>query len=396
MRYESLALHTVGAVNHLPYIRSPDNFPDYVPKDLWADWIESYAKLLRLNLWPMTEVVRGEFDEVRGEWSVELKLADGSARIMRPKHIVLATGGIGLTPKPFKFPGIERFQGKIVHSKYFKSGADFAGKRVLVVGSGTSSFDICLDLARKGAYPTMFQRSEVSVVPLEEGVRYNRDYLPGGVPAETADVRRAATAIYPILIKLLQAETVNCNRRNAEMHAGLRRAGLWLGDGPDKTGWLMKLFRWFKGFHLDMGAVAEIINGNIKIQQAAAVECFVADGLKLKSGAILKFDDVICATGFVNSNENVVEVFGKDVGHRVGSCQGLDDMGEPVGLAKPLGQRQFWQLYGGINDCRRLSRSLALQIIAQLKGIVPPLERQPDNTVKPVERVTKPARVQSA
>ena len=391
MRYEALALHTVGAVNNLPYIRSPEIFPDYLPKDLWADWLECYAKMMRLNLWLKTEVIKGSFDDERGAYAIELKLADGSTRTMHPKHIVLATGGIGLSPKPLKAPDIEEFKGPIVHSKHYRSGADFTGKKVLVVGSGTSAFDICYDLYLKGAYPTMLQRSETSVVPLREGVYYNRDYLPGGPSVETADLRRAATAVYPVMIELLKAATRDCNERNAKLFADLRGAGLWLGDGRDGTGWLGKLFRTFKGFHLDMGVLQEIIDGNVKIQQASSVDRFVANGLKLNDGSILELDVVIAATGFVNSNEDVVEMFGEEIAQRVGACSGLDETGEPVGLAKPTGQPQFWQLYGGVNDCRRLSRHLALQIIAQLRNVVPPLVRQADGTVKPVERAKETA-----
>ena len=391
MRYEALALHTVGAVNNLPYIRSPEIFPDYLPKDLWADWLECYAKMMRLNLWLKTEVIKGSFDDERGAYAIELKLADGSTRTMHPKHIVLATGGIGLSPKPLRAPDIEEFKGPIVHSKHYRSGADFTGKKVLVVGSGTSAFDICYDLYLKGAYPTMLQRSETSVVPLREGVYYNRDYLPGGPSVETADLRRAATAVYPVMIELLKAATRDCNERNAKLFADLRGAGLWLGDGRDGTGWLGKLFRTFKGFHLDMGVLQEIIDGNVKIQQASSVDRFVANGLKLNDGSILELDVVIAATGFVNSNEDVVEMFGEEIAQRVGACSGLDETGEPVGLAKPTGQLQFWQLYGGVNDCRRLSRHLALQIIAQLRNVVPPLVRQADGTVKPVERAKETA-----
>lgn len=386
-RYESLALHTVGAVNQLPYIRTPDIFPDYLPKDLWADWIEAYAKMMRLNVWLQTEVVKGEFDDARESYIVQLKLADGSLRTMRPKHIVLATGGIGLNPKPFAFPGAQDFKGPITHSKHYKSGAEFAGKKVLVVGCGTSAFDMSYDLSLKGAQTTLLQRSETSVVPLEEGVRYNRDYLPGGLSQDTADVRRAANAVYPVIVEVLKLETKACNERNAKLYADLRRAGLWLGDGPDGTGWLGKLFRTFKGFHLDMGVLQEIVDGNVKIQQAAEVERFVENGLKLKSGDVLPFDVVVTATGFTNSNEDVLEIFGKKIAERVGPCSGLDQTGEPIGLAKPLGQPQFWQLYGGINDCRRLSRHLALQIIAQLRGIVPALVRQSDGSLKAASRV---------
>jgi cation diffusion facilitator CzcD-associated flavoprotein CzcO len=391
-RYETLALHTIGAVNQLPYIQSPGTFPDFIAKDVWADWIEAYAKLMQLNIWMETELVSGTFHESRGEWEVDLRRGDGSTRTMRPKHLVLATGGIGMTPRPFVYKGSESFKGKLIHSKYYSTGAAFKGQRVLVVGCGTSAFDMCLDLSLNGAQPTMFQRSESSVVPLEEGVRYNVDYLPGGkFDVETADLRRGVGAIYPLLIRILQNETRACNERNAEMYAALRKAGLWLGDGPDGTGFLGKLFRTFKGFHYDMGVVEEILNGNVKIQQAAEVDSFVENGIRLKNGVVVQFDAVIAATGFQNSNEDVVQIFGSDIAARVGRCSGLDESGEPVGLAKPLGQRQFWQLYGGVNDCRRLSRHLALQIIAQLRGIVAPLERQADGTVKPLENTRKVA-----
>jgi len=383
-RYESLALHTIGATNQMPYIRSPEIFPDYIPKDVWADWIEAYAKLMQLNMWMKTEVASGRFDESKGEWAIELKLADGSTRTMRPKHIVLATGGIGLNPIPFKFAGLDNFKGTVVHSKYYKTGADFAGQTVLVAGCGTSAFDMCYDLHLKGARPIMLQRSETSVVPLEEGVRYNRDYLPGAdrMDQETADLRRGVGAIFPLMIEILKQETRACNERNAQLYADLRKAGLWLGDGTDGTGWLGKLFKTFKGFHLDMGVLKHIVAGDVKIQQAAEVECFVEHGIRLKDGTVIDIDAVVAATGFQNANENVAELFGDEIAAKVGPCAGLDEAGEPIGLAKPLAQRQFWQLYGGVNDCRRLSRHIAFQIIAQLRGIVPPLERQEDGSVR--------------
>jgi hypothetical protein len=390
-RYESLALHTVGAVNNLPYLRSPDVFPDYVPKELWADWLESYAKLMRLNYWSQTEVEKADFDEEGGVWKAQLRLADGSMRIIRPRHIVLATGGIGARPREVRYPGLEDFAGQKLHSKYFRTGKDFAGKRVIVIGSATSAFDICLDLHRNGAFPTMAQRSGVSVVPLEEGVRYNQDYLPGRLDMESADLKRASSAIYPLMIEGLQRVTVDYNQRLGRIFAGLRAKGLVIDDGPDNTGWLMKLFRWFKGFYINMGCVEAILDDHVKILQVTDIDRFLPEGVKLTDGSVREFDAVVFAVGFMNSNEDVVEIFGNDVAEKVGPCTGLDETGEPIGLMKPLRHRQIWQMYGGLNDCRRLSRSLALQIIAQLKGYVPPLERQPDNCVRPVDRAVEPA-----
>jgi hypothetical protein len=208
---------------------------------------------------------------------------------------------------------------------------------------------------------------------------------------ESADLKRASSAIYPLMIDGLQRVTVQYNQRLGRIFAALRAKGLVIDDGPDNTGWLMKLFRWFKGFYINMGCVEAILDDHVKILQVTDIDRFLPEGVKLKDGSVREFDAVVFAVGFMNSNEDVVEIFGNDVAEKVGPCTGLDESGEPIGLMKPLRHRQIWQMYGGLNDCRRLSRSLALQIIAQLKGYVPPLERQPDNFVRPVKRAAEPA-----
>lgn len=381
-RYESLALHTISAINQLPYLSTPESFSDYSPKDQWADWMDSYARLMQLNYWSRTSVRRGRFDGASRRWAIDLDLAGGTTRTMRPRHVVLATGGIGLTPAPFDFPGLADFAGPVTHSKHFRSGKPFAGQRVLVVGSATSAFDVCLDVARAGGMPVLAQRSPTTVIPLVEGVRYMGDYLPGrGIDRDTADLRRGAGLIYPLMIRNLQRETIGCNERNAALYADLERAGLRLDDGPDHTGWLMKLHRAFKGFYIDMGCAQAIIDGTVRVVQTHDMVRFVPQGVEMRGGAVEPFDAVIAAVGFRNANEDIVQMFGPEIAAKVGPRVGIDAIGEPLGQAKPLHHPQVWQMYGSLNDMRRLSRTLAQQIIAELRGIVPPLERQDDGSV---------------
>ncbi len=54
-RYKSLCLHDPVWYDHLPYIKFPDNWPVFAPKDKIADWLESYAKVMELNYWSNTE-----------------------------------------------------------------------------------------------------------------------------------------------------------------------------------------------------------------------------------------------------------------------------------------------------------------------------------------------------
>ncbi|MGO7983469.1 cyclohexanone monooxygenase, partial [Rhizobium johnstonii] len=57
---------------------------------------------------------------------------------LKPKYLVLSTGGSG-TPSIPDLPGLRDFAGPVLHSHDFRSGADFPGQNVLVVGTGTSA-----------------------------------------------------------------------------------------------------------------------------------------------------------------------------------------------------------------------------------------------------------------
>ena len=381
-RYESLALHTVGATNQLPYIRTPEIFPDYIPKDRWADWIESYVKAMGLNYWSSTELLRSRFDETTGRWNCEVRCVNGTILTLRPIHVVLAFGAVGSQPLIPNLPGLDNFKGTVIHSKYFKTGRDFTGKQVLVVGTSTSAHDIAFDLYNKGAQVTMSQRGPAIITRLVEGVEHNGNYVRGEMSVDEADQRRGANGIRPLRDRYLQLVTEKNRPHNAALNEKLEKAGLKLWEGPDNTGWLGRLAREFKGFYINMGCADVIATGGIKIVQAADIECFVTNGARMKDGSLREIDAIVLATGFLNQNSELIGVFGKEIVERIGPCAGFDNSGEQHGNAKPLCHQQIWQVYGGINDVRRLSKILGLQIAAQLAGKVPPLERQADGLLK--------------
>src|SRR5262249_18819606 len=85
--------------------------------------------------------------------------------------VVVATG---YTRAPFRpsWPGLESYQGRVLHSSEYRNGDAWRGKDVLVVGFGNSGGEIAIDLAERGARPTLSVRSAVNIVP--------RDFL--GIP----------------------------------------------------------------------------------------------------------------------------------------------------------------------------------------------------------------------
>lgn len=380
-RYESLALHTPTWMNDLPYVPLPADWPMFLPKDRWADWLDCYATLMDLNFWGSTEALSASFDEAARRWDVSLRLADGSRRTMHPKHVVLAVGGAGATPMVPDLPGLNEFEGEVLHSSTFRSGATYRGKRVMVVGASTTGHDICLDLYHNGAVPTMAQRGPSCVVNIEEVVKFSADY--GRVPVDEADQLRSSMNL-PMMIARARAYTSASEVSHAELHSGLRKAGQRLTIGDDETGWTMKLFRDVKGYYLNVGASEAIAEGKIGMLDFHRVERFVPQGVLLTDGSVEPFDAVVLCTGFHDLSEDIAALFGADVAKKVGRCIGVAEDGEYRTMSRPTGQPHLWLINGGIVDSRKSSDILALQIIAQMEGLVPSLVRQPDGGVKPL------------
>lgn len=380
-RYESLALHTPTWMNDLPYLGLPSDWPMFLPKDRWADWLDCYATLMNLNYWGSTEVRSASFDEKARTWEVSLRLADGSTRTMRPKHVVLAIGGAGATPKIPDLPGLDTFAGEVLHSYDFKSGSAFRGKRVLVVGTSTTGHDICLDLHHNGASPTMAQRGPACVVNIDEVVKFSADY--GRVSVDEADQLRSSMTL-PLMVQRAQAYTRSSEKTHAELHAGLRKAGQKLTIGDDETGWTMKLFRDVKGYYLNVGASEAIVAGDIAVLDFEQIDSFVAQGVRCVDGSVVNFDAVVLCTGYLDLREDVAALFGREVADKIGHCIGVADDGEYRTMSRPMAQPHLWMINGGIVDARKSSDILALQVIAQIQGLVPTLVRQPDGSVKPL------------
>jgi FAD binding domain len=63
LRYHGLKLHNKTPVNHLRYLPFPRSFPDYIPKDQIANWLESYVDIMEVNFWTQTTFEGAAYDE---------------------------------------------------------------------------------------------------------------------------------------------------------------------------------------------------------------------------------------------------------------------------------------------------------------------------------------------
>ena len=365
-RYHSLTLHNEVHVNHLPLMPFPPTFPVFIPKDKLASWFESYVEALDLNYWSGTELVSARYDEAAQRWTAVLRRSDGAERRLHPRHVVFATGVSAIPIRP-RIPGLDAFKGTVLHSGAYTTGAEWKGRKTIVVGTGNSGHDVAQDLCASGADVTIVQRSPTYVVSIREAQKVYAIYTEG-LPFADCDLLAAASP-YAVMRKAYQLSTAEMRNVDRDLLAGLEKRGFRLTFGEDDTGFQMMYLRRGGGYYFNVGCSDMIVDGRIKLLQYDAIETFEAGGARLKDGALREAELVVVATGYENQQETVRRTMGDAVADRIGTVWGFDAGGELANMWRPTAQPGLWFTAGSLAQCRIYSRYLALQIKAREEGL---------------------------
>lgn len=393
-RYRTLCLHDPVWYDHMPYIRFPENWPVFTPKDKMGDWLEMYTRVMELDYWSATECKGATYDEAAGRWQVEVEYGpDGQreTRTLRPWQLVLATGIQGMPQVP-EIPGAEDFAGQLHHSSAHPGGEGYAGKRCIVLGANNSAHDIAADLWENGADVTMIQRSSTHIVKsgsfcdLSLAALYSQEAAEQGLDVDKADMMFAATpfAVMPQVVGDMGAQL---RERDADFYERLEATGFMLDFGDDNTGLLMKALRRGGGYYIDVGASELIINGDIKLCPNVNIGRIKPDSVVLTDGSELPADVIILATGYGSMNEFTAELISPEVADKVGRIWGLGSdtpkdpgpwEGELRNMWKPTNQPDLWFHSGNLALSRHYSRYLAYQLKARVEGIDTPVYGIPE------------------
>ena len=367
-RYHSLALHNQVHVNHLPYMHFPPTWPKYIPKDMLANWLEHYAWALEINVWTSTEFLGGDYDEATGHWQARIRKANGTERVLRPRHIIFANGVSGI-PKVPQLPGLENFAGDVIHSHSFSSGAAWRGKKALVLGTGNSGHDVAQDLHSHDVATTIIQRGSTTVVSIDPSAKMNYALYDEGPSLDDCDLI-ATSGTYPLIIRGYQLAVERMREFDKDLIAGLIARGFKYDLGEDNTGHQMKYRRRGGGYYLNAGCSDLIINGEIGLLQFDDIAEFVAEGAKLKNGAVVPADLLVLATGYYTQQALVRRLMGEEIAAKVGPIWGVGEDGELANMWKPTPQQGLWFMAGSLAQCRIYSKYLALQIKAREEGLL--------------------------
>ena len=166
--------------NHMySYSFEPNHdFPQfYSTQPVLLDYFRRVADRheLRPHIRFETEVVEAVFDEARALWRVEVKLKDGRCEVLEANALVTAVGQLN-RPRIPDIAGADSFAGPSFHSAGWRHDVDLAGKRVAVVGTGASAFQIVPEIAPKVAHLEVFQRTPPWPIP---GPTYHHDVPEG-------------------------------------------------------------------------------------------------------------------------------------------------------------------------------------------------------------------------
>ncbi|KAL5482948.1 hypothetical protein ACEPAI_9543 [Sanghuangporus weigelae] len=365
-RYPMLTLHTPRSHHHLLYAPFPRNWPTFTPRDKLAAWLEQYVESQDLVVWTSSTIRPGStYDRSAGRWTVVVD-KNGTEVILQPNHIVLSAGLLGEPIIP-KVPSAEVFRGKIIHGSAYQGGHTFTSQRVLVVGAGNTSADICQDLVARGAKEvTMLQRSETVVVSAALKGKEWEVVFPEHTPTEVNDFRVAAMPLGQ-LRRILVKTNEKSTEFDREMHEGLQKKGFKLSDGPDGTGNKILVFERSGG--IDVGVAEMIIDGRVKIRNGVEIDRFTSNGVVLTDDSELEVDAVIFATGYYNIRHSMKKLFGDEVIGKTKEVWGLNEEGELRGCYCRSGYPGLWYAAGDFYCGRYMSKQLAILVKSEELGL---------------------------
>jgi monooxygenase len=234
------------------------------------------------------------FDSRRARWTVRIQTPTGE-RECRCRFLLLCTGyyryEAGYTPP---LPGLDRFEGRLVHPQSWPEDLDWAGQRVVVIGSGATAVTLVPALAQRAAHVTMLQRSPSYVISMP-----GRDELAERLSRRVGE--RLAYAIVRWRNVALMMASYGISRRWPRLMRGLIRRGairqLPAGYAVD-THFNPSYDPWDQRLCVvpDGDLFAAIAAGRASVL-TDEIQTFTAGTIRTRSGRELAADLVVTATG---------------------------------------------------------------------------------------------------
>jgi len=262
---------------------------DYIRETATENGIERHIRFRH-------RVRRAEWSSVEARWTVHAERGDTGEEVRLTCSWLFGATGYYRYEQGYQpsFEGSERFQGQIVHPQHWPEGLDYAGKRVVVIGSGATAVTLVPAMTDEAAHVTMLQRSPTYVISLPE-----KDVIANFLGRMLSPAR--AYAITRRKNIWLQKTIYSLSRRRPELVKRILRRGLerQLPPGydidrhftPSYNPWDQRLCAVPDG---DLFAAISAGKASVVTDR---IEAFTEHGIRLASGEELPAEIIITATG---------------------------------------------------------------------------------------------------
>ena len=241
------------------------------------------------------KVLRASWSSLDALWTIEAQLGGtGGTTLLRTRFLHMCSGYYDYEQayRPH-FEGEAVFQGRIVQPQFWPQDLDYAGKRVVVIGSGATAVTLVPAMAAGAAHVTMLQRSPTYVVSRPSEYRFAQR-LQRRLPPKLAywATRWRVIAESMLLYRIARGKPELAKRKIVQMAAQALGPGIDAAHfTPDYKPWDQRVCVVPDGdlFRALRAGSAEVVTDQIAR--------FTEEGIVLASGRVLAADVVVMATG---------------------------------------------------------------------------------------------------
>jgi cation diffusion facilitator CzcD-associated flavoprotein CzcO len=239
-------------------------------------------------------VKRAAWSTADARWTVEAE-QDGAVRAFTCNFLFMCSGYYNYAKAHSPdFEGADQFAGRIVHPQFWPDDLDYAGKRVVVIGSGATAVTLVPEMAKTAAKVTMLQRSPTYVVsrPSEDNVA---NWLRSKLPSKTAyGITRWKNVLFGMFFYRLARRKPD---KVKERIIGMVREHL----GPDydvATHFTPSYNPWDQRLCLVPDAdLFDALKAGTAAVETGRIAKFESDGIALEDGRHIDADIIVTATG---------------------------------------------------------------------------------------------------
>ncbi|RYO97146.1 hypothetical protein DL765_011315 [Monosporascus sp. GIB2] len=284
------------------------------------------------------KVVAADWSSESQRWHLVVN-HDGETKHFKARFIVLATGYFDYqSPMKAEIPGLEGFAGKVIHPQFWPAHYDYSGKKIAIIGSGSTATTLLPALAEKAARVTMVQRSPsyiLRVTGRSQRPSWVWSYLPSSLRSFYQRVRHAVMlALFVTFCHYFPARARDVIRKSTAS-----QLPEWIDYDPDFS---PRYNPWEQRMCWDMdGSFFEALRTGKAEVATGRIETVTGGGIRMEDGSTVDADVIVTATGINMKLGADIDlrvdgkrvVWGKRLAWNVAMIEGVPNMGFMFGYA---------------------------------------------------------------